>query len=479
MKRRLLSLLLAMLLLGAVPTPARAEPDQAFAPVLTYSGQFADVSPDAWYYENVKALFELGLANGQGAGDTFAPGADITVAEMITLAARLRSLYETGQSEAGPSRYVSKTWYIPYASYLKGLRIIGTEFDADYEKSATRAQVAHLLANALPEELFESPNAGIVTLANRDYGYIQDVTEDTPYREEILRLYEWGILDGVDERGSFQPNENIQRSQAAAMVTRLLYADLRISLDWELTEMQRGEGMALLVESDGTFFEAPASISEIDANIRRMLARGERRIVLSYPPNSLTSQAVDTLLEDHLNVIRLYVEQTYNAVSCASSIRTGSVVLTFSSSLYGDEYLEEYRNATLTAAMAVRDELWRNGTITEEMSEREKALAYFTWICNYCAFDFNSTSNSMSHSGYNVFYNRLAVCDGYTAAYNLFLKLEGIQCSTVSTADHIWTVAELDGTVCHIDTTWGDDRSGTIAYQYFGMTEAEAFARAL
>ena len=38
--------------------------------------------------------------------------------------------------------------------------------------------------------------------------------------------------------------------------------------------------------------------------------------------------------------------------------------------------------------------------------------------------------------------------------------------------DH-WTVAELDGTTCHIDTTWGDDRSGTIDYQYFGMTEAE------
>ena len=36
MKRRLPALLLALLLLGIVPTPARAEPDQAFVPVLTY-----------------------------------------------------------------------------------------------------------------------------------------------------------------------------------------------------------------------------------------------------------------------------------------------------------------------------------------------------------------------------------------------------------------------------------------------------------
>ena len=61
MKRRLPALLLALLLLGIVPTPARAEPDQAFVPVLTYEGQFTDVHASAWYYANVKALYELSL----------------------------------------------------------------------------------------------------------------------------------------------------------------------------------------------------------------------------------------------------------------------------------------------------------------------------------------------------------------------------------------------------------------------------------
>ena len=68
------------------------------------------------------------------------------------------------------------------------------------------------------------------------------------------------------------------------------------------------------------------------------------------------------------------------------------------------------------------------------------------------------------------------MCDGYTAAYNLLLKLEGIDCTTVSRGDHIWTAAELDGTVYHIDTTWGD-QTGAIAYQFFAMTEADALAR--
>ena len=46
----------------------------------------------------------------------------------------------------------------------------------------------------------------------------------------------------------------------------------------------------------------------------------------------------------------------------------------------------------------------------------------------------------------------------------------------MSTEDHIWTVAELDGTEYHIDTTWGS-QTNTVAYRYFGMTEADALAR--
>ena len=37
-------------------------------------------------------------------------------------------------------------------------------------------------------------------------------------------------------------------------------------------------------------------------------------------------------------------------------------------------------------------------------------------------------------------------------------------------------MAQLDGSTYHIDTTWGD-QTGTIRYDYFGMTEAESLAR--
>ena len=48
------------------------------------------------------------------------------------------------------------------------------------------------------------------------------------------------------------------------------------------------------------------------------------------------------------------------------------------------------------------------------------------------------------------------MCQGYTAAYQIFLGLEGIDCTGVETDVHLWTAATLDGVLYHIDVTWGD-----------------------
>lgn len=103
-----------------------------------------------------------------------------------------------------------------------------------------------------------------------------------------------------------------------------------------------------------------------------MLSRGERRIVLSYEPGSLSNQTTDQLMSAFLNAVRHYVEQGYNAVKCTSSVKTGSVVLTFSSSLYSDRLLDGYREATLEAAIQVHDQLWSEGVMTPAMTEYER-----------------------------------------------------------------------------------------------------------
>lgn len=127
----------------------------------------------------------------------------------------------------------------------------------------------------------------------------------------------------------------------------------------------------------------------------------------------------------------------------------------------------------MNAAIAVHDQLWATGQLTANMTEWEKARVYYTWICDNCVYDYQAGDDSISHIPYGLFQNGTAVCDGYTGAYNLLLKLEGIQCTALSNSSHIWTVATLDGTPYHIDTTWGDSGS-TISYAFFAMTPEQS-----
>ena len=59
MKRRICAwTLTAALLLAVLPAPARAA-EKSFSKVRTYEDRFSDVTPSDWYYEDVKALYEL------------------------------------------------------------------------------------------------------------------------------------------------------------------------------------------------------------------------------------------------------------------------------------------------------------------------------------------------------------------------------------------------------------------------------------
>lgn len=473
MRRRFVSLTLTLVLLAFALAPAHAEG-------AAYSGQFADVPAGAWYYGSVARLYELGLTRGRGASDRYVPDGEVTVAEAVTLAARVRSLMDYGECEFGPSRYGGKPWYRAYLQYLQDVGALEEEFEGSYDRSATRAEVAHILASAMPDQALEERNDAAVTIGYASRRYITDVTDYTPYRNDILLLYRWGILSGMDRTGSFYPDQTIRRSQIAAMAARLADPDLRLTLDWDQVASYSREGATLagLVSSDGSFHSAPdpADESAIDDNLRYMLSRGERQIKLDYGKGNLTEEMARDLLTANVRQIRQYLEQGYNEVKCDYSLAGGTVTLTFSSSLGDKRLTEAYRDAALREAITVHDQMWSQGLIHAGMTEYERARVYFTWLCVHCSYDYESTDASISHSGYGALVDGLAVCDGYTAAYNLLLKLEGISCSTWSTDSHIWTVAELDGETVHIDPTWGD-QTGTVAYRYFAMTETVSLAR--
>ena len=473
MKKRTLSLLLALGLL--LTTPALAAQEGAFSRIRTYTGQFSDLSSSSVFYDNVSALYEYGLSVGKADG-TFGPTDSLTVGQAVIFAGRIRSLYRTGDPEAGPRAYGGDGGPVAlgYLRYLQAEGVLDHALDGSLADTATRAQMAHVLANVLPEEVLPPVHDSLVTQAYAVRQAITDVTEYTPYYQDILSLYRKGVCIGVDETGSFLPNASITRGAAAAMLTRMVDPELRVTPAWGTAEdshSAQGTTLADLVEP-GTYIAAPATRSEMDASIRSMLAGNSSQLTLRYP--SLTEAQAQKVMEEAISVVKSYCEQGYNSVTCNYNA-AGSIILNFSAVSRSAAQVAAYRESSMESAIAVHDQLWADGTLTKNMTEAEIARVYYTWICENCVYDYGATESSLSHLPYSLFETGTAVCDGYTGAYNLFLKLEGIDCYALSNSSHIWTVANLDGTEVHIDTTWGDSNPASINYTYFAMTPEESW----
>ena len=470
MKRRVSALTLALCLLLTTPVLAAGRP----ARVKAYDGQFSDLSTDSAFYENVAALYEYGLSVGKADG-TFGLRDPVTVGQLLIFTARVRSLWLSGDPESGAASFQTedqRAWE-PYQLYLQAEDVIGAELDGLYTSAATRAQVAHVLASALPEDALPLINDDLVTQGYAARRYITDVTEYTPYYQDILFLYRAGISQGSGADGAFYPQQSITRGALAAMLTRMADPALRITLTWTVEpEVPSAAGTTLssLVPA-GTYITSPATADEMDESIRYMLSSGQNTLTLQY--DSLSPVTARKAMEQALATVKTYCEQCYNTVSCTYDA-DGTLRLTFSAANSGGN-LSAYREKTMAAALAVHDQLWEDGLLTADMTEREKARVYYTWICDNCVYDYGASDNSLSHIPYSLFTRGTAVCDGYTGAYNLLLKLEGIQCTALANDEHIWTVATLDGTHVHIDTTWADSGS-TIDYTYFAMTPSQSWS---
>ena len=181
-------------------------------------GQFADVPANQWFTNGVRQAFEFGLMNGTSAKH-FDPRGDVTIAQAITMAARIHSIYTTGAENFTPSG----KWYQVYLDYAFQNGIISYAFyNTDVNKNATRAQFAEIFSNALPDEALEAVN-------DVTDGAIPDVPMTAIYASHVYKLYRAGILTGGDATGSFSPDSYITRQEAATIVARMAESSNRVS----------------------------------------------------------------------------------------------------------------------------------------------------------------------------------------------------------------------------------------------------------
>ena len=181
---RFLSLLLSIIvILSILPVSslaAEATGLDNFKKVNSYkSSTYTDVKSGDWFYDNVKSAFEYGLMIGKG-NKRFDTDGNVTIAEIMTIAARLHSTYYTGKADF----VQSSPWYQVYADYCKANGIADLALYV-MDASATRAQFAQILANAVPDEAWEAINK----IADNA---IPDVQMTDSFSAAVYKLYRAG-----------------------------------------------------------------------------------------------------------------------------------------------------------------------------------------------------------------------------------------------------------------------------------------------
>lgn len=183
----------------------------------TYNSSFNDVTDTVWYASYVQSCYEYGLMNGQGGGK-FGPSGNLTVAEALAMAVRVNCIYTTGAQDSSLSG--GSPWYAPYVTYAVEHKMITNDMFSDYTAKINRADMAYIFSSALPASELKAINSVVE---------LPDVNSTTPHSESILLLYNAGVLTGSDLYGTFTPENNITRAEAAALITRIALPAQRVT----------------------------------------------------------------------------------------------------------------------------------------------------------------------------------------------------------------------------------------------------------
>ena len=175
------------------------------------SVKFSDVPSSHWASTSISKMADKGIMSGIG-NNLFAPSQQLSNAEFITML--VRQFYSDKLGAEG------STWYAPFMAGAKSANILtGTNVGSN-EGLATstinRYDMAQLMYNVLKAE-------GINTTPLSDTSKVADWSAvPSTYRDAVSVCYNMGMLSGVDNKGTFNGTGNMDRAQAAVVMSRLV-----------------------------------------------------------------------------------------------------------------------------------------------------------------------------------------------------------------------------------------------------------------
>lgn len=417
MKRRALRFSLLLALCLALLT----------GPALAAALPFTDVSADAWYYNDVKSAYESGLINGKS-DLSFAPADNLTYGEAVKLAACMHQKYTSGSVTLKNG----SPWYQSYVDYAKTNGIISVDYS--WDSTATRAGYMQIFASSLPDSALGQIN-------NVSDGAIPDVPTTHANAAAIYKLYRAGVVQGSDAQRNCNPSANIQRSEVAAILTRMMDSSARMefSLVFEaaaetpVVSLKTPATVSLDYFADGTFTVAATvkdggtlsyrwEIRYEGVDWTKLTSEGTERTGMESA--SLTSGFGTNAAQYQL---RCKVTNTKGDLTAAAYSPVITVNMT--------EAEVEAVTITLKTPDTVKLDYLAESTFTIEAKANDGGTLSYWWELSYVGLDWWAMMNDASDSSAGITTPSLTTRFG-TNAEQYFLR-----CKVTSTKDGETTVA--------------------------------------
>ena len=177
-------------------------PASAFAASVT----FTDVPSDHWASSFISEMADKGVMSGVG-NNKFSPSSTLTGAEFVTMI--VRQFYEDKIGASGDM------WYSAFMDVAEKEGILSST-GITAEGTISRYDMAQLMYNVLKAQ-------GITTSPLSDTSKVADwASVPSSYRDAVSVCYNMGMLSGIDSKGTFGGNGNMDRAQAAVVMSRLI-----------------------------------------------------------------------------------------------------------------------------------------------------------------------------------------------------------------------------------------------------------------
>ncbi len=419
-----------------------------------YQSIFTDTINEAWYYEEILFLTRRGVVNGYPDG-SFRPDADITFAEFTKLIVLAFDYQTTDMIAFMPKTPYENHWADEYIDIALTMGIL--DF-ADIENGTylpdspiKRIDSIRMVIRALDIELIQLPE--------NPFSDTEDIYAHTAYHEYLLEGYA-----GEGDKRLCRGEETTSRAEACSFVVRAISYQNNPTLYRTNKILKNTDEQALNTE-----FELIDLFTAINKNmIKRITFRSDLPI--------------NTIAGYYRRANAMFPQYFY-----------GGYVNFFYSSYYDyyiieleytqtDDMIFEFKNAADFIAYEIIDRI-----IAPDMTDRDKIRAIHDYIILNCSYDYEnyiaSTIPDESYLAYGALVKNVAVCQGYSAAFNLLCRMVGIKSLTLAGRtpgfdfdNHAWNMVLLDGEIYFLDLTSDDpvpDTEGRVNDTHYMLTEDE------